>query len=204
MARIHQVIINTVLLVVPGVIITLGWTEKQWQVVIIGAVLLILGAFLIHAIDQKLATRLALARLHSKLHVPKEAELQSFIYAPGWVLRFMLGESARFPDRGQRRSKMLIYQGLVGRCFRANEIVKVVPNDGDYKERLVKEFGFTREDAVQFQTDRAAILCVPIPNAHGRVAGVLSLDAKQDVFTEELIKQIIDELALFYEALEVY
>lgn len=68
----------------------------------------------------------------------------------------------------------------------------------------MRDFGLTYGQAERYRPGRAAVVCVPIPDARERVAGALSLDAKTDVFTPELIARAEEELALFYEALEIF
>lgn len=206
MSRLLQILVNAALVIGPGGLITYGVTERKWVTAGAGLITLLVGVVLIHVMDQKMSTGLALARLYSKLgvYVPKEADLQSSVFTPGWVLRFVLGETARFPDSSRPRSRMLIYQGIPGRCYRMQSIIKVPTNSADYKERLVGEFGFTPAYVRHVPTDRTTTLCVPILDGRKRVRGVLSLDAKQDVFSDEVIKRIEEELSLFFEALEIY
>ena len=207
MSRLVQLGINTANGIIAANLVGYGIRVFNWWVVGLGFVWAFVGLTINNVIDQKSLLHAALAKLHSKLvvnfQIPESADLRAAVFTPGWVLQFVLVGTARYPNTERGRTRMLIYQGVAGRCFRTKQIAQVLVT-ADYYQQLISELGFTRRAAKHFRLDRKAFLCLPILNARQRVIGVLSLDAKSDVFTPEVIAAVKIELATFYQALAVF
>lgn len=98
-----------------------------------------------------------------------------------------LVQRARYDSEGHgkpSKSSMTAHQGVAGKCYREGKVFAVDFVGGDFTSQMVK-WGFTREEALQFQ-ERGAFICTPILGANDEVIGVLSIDAKSSgVFSSE-------------------
>lgn len=98
-----------------------------------------------------------------------------------------LVQRARYDSEGHgkpSKSSMTAHQGVAGKCYREGKVFAVNFVGGDFISQMLK-WGFTREEALQFQ-ERGAFICTPILGANDEVIGVLSVDAKSSgVFSSE-------------------
>jgi hypothetical protein len=203
MSRLQQLTINATLAAIAAGLMAYGIRKEQWTIAGLGLALGVLTAIVVQILDQIRALHHALAKLHAQLGMSEEVDLRAVVFTPGWVLRFVLVGTARYPYTKRSRTRMLIYQGVAGRCFRTKKIEHALI-EGNYHDQLVSALGFTRAAARKFRPDRKAFLCFPVQNARQSVIAVLSLDAKEDVFTAEVIKGIQrDQLPIIYQALAV-
>lgn len=166
--------------------------------------------FFNYLVDRRRSLSLLLVKIHASLKTPIEADLRCTLLKRGWFRRGglfrrrMLVEVCRHPPAPERRSKtrMLISQGVAGRCYRIKQQCSVPIVAEDLKTLLVRDFGFTEREAKRFKQDRKSYLCVPILSPKAGVLAVLSLDSsKLDTFTAERIAKVEEQLSAFYEIL---
>lgn len=161
------------------------------------------GPLLNYFYERRRATLALLMEVHEKLQVPSDASLRCAVLRPCWRRR-ALKVYARYPNPKARRPKtrMLISQGVAGRCYRTKDLCNVPIMKGVFETQHVRDLGFMAEDAARFKQDRESYLCVPILNPSKDVIAILSFDSSQeDIFSKDRIGHIYEYVPKFRENL---
>ncbi len=78
------------------------------------------------------------------------------------------------PKGGKKGRITLITQGIIGRCARTGELETVdFAHDAEYRSSMVRDFGFTKEEAARHTTTARSYMAIPLTNDEGAIVGVL-------------------------------
>jgi GAF domain-containing protein len=127
--------------------------------------------------------------IHRMLRLNESHHLRATLFRVNYNYRPPRLEAiARRTSEGEEisRASMMIHQGIAGRVYREGHFFIIsIPDNEDFVLNSLK-WGFTKEESLNFRSDRRSFLCAPILGTNGDVIAVLCLDAKTpDVFKTE-------------------
>lgn len=192
-------LINAICGVVAGISIQLLGQAELYTWLVLPFVIPIGVLWLCYLYEKKKEVVALLMEVHEKLQVPSGTDLRCAVFIPS-SRRKALKEYARYsnPKEHRQKCKMLISQGVAGRCYRTKEQCNVPIMKGTFSDQHVRELGFMPEEAERFKQDRESYLCIPLQNESGDVSAILSLDSsKNDTFTNDRINNLMQYLPQF-------
>lgn len=88
------------------------------------------------------------------------------------------------------------YKGVIGRCFRSREVeIANFTSQDDYRNRMIQDFGYTREEVSSHTTAARSYLAYPLIS-RGNFIGVLYMfSTEQQVFPHASDKQELAQIA---------
>jgi hypothetical protein len=213
MSKRTQLIVTTVIGLAVTLSVPLLVKYEQFGWLLLPAAAIVSIPFLNHVLERQRSLMALLVSLHQALNIPSDAGLRCAILRCCLIRRKMLIQQARYANPPEQRPKtrMQITQGVAGRCYRLHElngngsspVECLVPVVTDLMTLLVKDLGFTKQEAQQFKQDRMSYLCLPVPNYTGKILAILSLDSsKPDTFTEDRIKTVHQKIPEFAQILD--
>lgn len=100
------------------------------------------------------------------------------------------------PEGGRKGRVTLINQGIIGRCARTEEMEIVDFSDAtEYQSSMVREFGFTKEDAKRHTTTARSYLAYPLKSEGTLIGVIYFFTAEPQVFPKAAKNAQLDRLA---------
>jgi len=178
-------IFNNLAIVGTSIAFTILGAEKLYFWLIApGAVLFGISLFNYVRVPSKDGLFALLRVAYDILEPPPEHSVRCTLMVPCLMRKGLLKQIRRFdPVKKHKtsRTKLKVEQGIAGRCFRMGKAhLQVVPEDvKSLAKYLVDSWGFTLEQAEQFQQDRVLYIVVPIhvPDESADILGVMCIDS---------------------------
>lgn len=192
MPKWQQVLITAAVPSVTGLASAILWSNSLYAWIPLPISLAIAVPLFAYLLETKRAIVALLMEVCRELQVPAEAHLRCAVFKPCWRQR-ALKEYARYsnPEERKQKTRMLICQGVAGRCYRTRAHQNVPIMKDNFLAQHVMDLGFMPKEAARFKQDRESYLCVPVQNASGDVSAILSFDSSQaNIFTRDKIDQI--------------